>query len=168
MRKTFGMCAVAALLFALAGVVASASGTGFASGEASDHRGHLQVLHVRTVDVAERFIDLGDPDFSQGDRNVFTADLYEGDRRVGFDGGFCTVVRIHPDGSSTLQCLGTNSLPYGQLTVQGFVNVSAEGELQPFELAITGGTGGYRTARGQVDGRPVGETGLDLVFRIFR
>jgi hypothetical protein len=64
MRKTFGMCAVTALLFALAGLVASASNTDFASGEAFDHRRQLQVLYVRTVDVAERFIDLGDPDFS--------------------------------------------------------------------------------------------------------
>jgi hypothetical protein len=165
MRKTLGVCALTTSFLAAAGIaVATASGTDTRPGDGK----HVEILHLRTVDVAEQFIDLGDPGFSQGDQNVFTADLFMDDRRVGFDGGTCTVVRIHPDGSSSLQCLGSNSLPDGQLTVQGLVSTSAEGELQPFELAITGGTGRYKTARGQVNGRPISETSLDLVFRIVR
>jgi hypothetical protein len=163
MRKTLGVCVLTALLLAVAGfAVATASGTGTGDGK------HVEILHLRTVDVAETFIDLGDTGFSQGDQNVFTADVFKDDRRVGFDGGTCTVVRINPDGSSSLQCLGSNSLPDGSLTVQGLVSISAAGELQPFELAITGGTGRYKTAHGQVNGRPLSETSLDLVFRIVR
>ena len=46
------------------------------------------------------------------------------------------------------QCAATVSLPEGQLTVQGPATLTETGN-QPFMLAITGGTGAYRTARGR-------------------
>ena len=76
---------------------------------------------------------------------------------VGEDGGTCTVTRIASGGAATLHCLGTNSLPGGQISVQG---LTAPGE--PFELAITGGTGRYRKARGQVIGENTSPTEMSI------
>jgi hypothetical protein len=44
--------------------------------------------------------------------------------------------------------VATASLPQGQITVQGLIDFTDPG---PFTLAITGGTGAYRTARGEVE-----------------
>jgi hypothetical protein len=51
----------------------------------------------------------------------------------------------------------TVSLPEGQLTAQGLATVT-ETSPQPFTLAITGGTGAYRTAHGQLQVAPASET----------
>ena len=59
-------------------------------------------------------------------------------------------------GSGHFQCLATLSLPEGQLTAQGLTTLNESG--QPFTLAITGGTGAYRTAHGQIRIAPVSET----------
>jgi hypothetical protein len=53
-----------------------------------------------------------------------------------------------PRVSATLQCVATLSLPKGQITVQGLPTFT-EGPAS-FFLAITGGTGAYKTAHGQV------------------
>ena len=47
----------------------------------------------------------------------------------------------------------------GQIAVQGF---AAPGE--PFELAITGGTGRYRAVRGQVIGKNTSPTEMDITL----
>jgi hypothetical protein len=157
MRKALVLIATAALLLGGAAfMVSSASGTN--TGD---------TLRLRAVDVAEQFVDVGQEGFSQGDHVVFTSDLYAGTRKVGYDGGTCTVVRLVAEGS-ILHCVGTNSLPGGQVTVQGFVPTSSTGAIQPFQLAITGGTRKYRRAHGQVEGRAISDTELDLTLRIER
>ena len=86
--------------------------------------------------------------------------------------GLATTAAPAPSSASTttaalvLQCLGTNRLRGGQISVQGFVDISAEGALQPFKLGITGGTQRYHKAHGQVVGTPISETELDLRFHI--
>jgi len=72
-------------------------------------------------EVSSGFLDLGDADFSQGDQIPFTNDLYRGDKKVGKDGGWCVATRLTEDGAATFECLGANSLPGGQITVQGLV-----------------------------------------------
>jgi len=80
---------------------------------------------------------------------------------VGSDQGHC--IRIDPIGGS-YECLYTTSLPGGQITVEG-----------PFYdkrnsvLAITGGTGRYRAARGQLRLRSLAKgTKFDFLFEIVR
>ncbi len=161
MRRAF-------ILLATTTLVLGAASFTFASASNTKSRAHDQsrVLKLRAIDVASQFIDLGAEGYSQGDQNVFTSDLFAEGRRVGYDGGTCTVVRVNDDGSSVLQCLGTNRLRGGQISVQGFVDISAEGALQPFKLGITGGTQRYHKAHGQVVGNPISETELDLRFHI--
>jgi hypothetical protein len=66
-------------------------------------------------------------------------------------------VRVTEGGSATMHCVGNNTLPDGQIAVQGF---AAPGE--PFELGITGGTGRYSTARGQAVGHNTSPTEMDI------
>ena len=49
----------------------------------------------------------------------------------------------------TDQCTGSFALPQGQITVQGLVD--RVGGTLPIAVAVTGGTGAYRTAHGTVE-----------------
>jgi hypothetical protein len=150
-RKLHTVAALALLLVA-AGVMAA----GAASGTSSQDGGGGQVIRLTTKQVHQGFVDHGAPGFSVDDAFVFSNDLFQNGEKVGEDGGTCTVTRI-ASGATTLHCLGTNSLPGGQISVQG---LAAPGE--PFELAITGGTGRYRKARGQVFGENTSPTEMSI------
>ena len=110
MRKTLRRGALAALLLAAAGVtVASAS----ASRDDNDH-GRVQVLQVTRTTGNDVILDLDHsamsahpaPD-SVGDEDVFTADFYVGDEKVGFDGGVCKLVRL----PAVYHCVATVGAP---------------------------------------------------------
>jgi len=80
-------------------------------------------------------------------------------KQVGHDQGFC--VRISP-AEGTYECMWTTFLAHGQITVEG-----------PFYdkknsvLAITGGTGAYRSARGEVNlNSRHGGAEYDFIFHI--
>lgn len=145
--------AALALLIVAAAVMAA----GAASGTSSRGDGGGEVIQLTTKQVHQGFVDHGTPGFSVDDAFVFSNDLYRNGKKVGEDGGTCTVTRIAPGGATTLHCLGTNSLPGGQISVQG---LAAPGE--PFELAITGGTGRYNKARGQVIGENTSPTEMSI------
>src|SRR5215210_1903384 len=147
-RKVHTIAALGLLLIA-AGIMAAG-----AASNPQDSGG--QVIRLTTKQVHQGFIDNGASNFSEDDQIVFSNDLYQNGEKVGEDGGTCTVTRI-VSGDATLHCLGTNSLPGGQISVQGF---AAPGE--PFELAVTGGTGRYRKARGQVFGENTSPTEMSI------
>jgi hypothetical protein len=144
--------------------VASSSGSGASR---SAEREPL-VFEVVAKEVAETYVDLGDPDFSQADQFVFTNDLLRGKERVGSDGGVCTVTRLTAEGASTVYCSGSNALPGGQITVSGLIDYAPDEEFkqEPYSLAITGGTGKYRTARGEVRIKELSTTEFRITFRI--
>ena len=89
-----------------------------ASDDGSDGDGG-QVIRLRTKQVHQGFVDHGAPGFSTDDQFVVGNDLYRNGEKVGEDGGTCTVTRIADGGATTLHCLGTNSLPGGQISIQG-------------------------------------------------
>ena len=106
------------------------------------------VIHLveRVHDLT--FQDTGAPGPSLGDRLVFTSDLFDEDgHQVGRDGADCVIVRIDqsapPSEQQVVQCLVTVQLSEGQITFQGL----AQGTENFF--AVNGGTGAYRTARGE-------------------
>ncbi len=80
-------------------------------------------------------------------------------KQVGHDEGFCT--RIEPS-LGIYECLWTTFLKGGQITVQGPFY-----DTRNSVLSITGGTGAYRTARGQMKliSRAQG-TRYDFVFQL--
>lgn len=80
----------------------------------------------------------------KGDPLTFTNPVFNqaDTKRVGHDEGFCMRLNVS---TGTWECLWTTFLPIGEITVQG-----------PFydkrnsTLAVTGGTGAFQTARGQM------------------
>jgi hypothetical protein len=144
MRVRFLLGAIVALLVAVASIaVATAS---------ADGDGKIELVS-RTAQETD--IDLPPTgEFGLGDRFVFSEDLFQGDAKVGEDGGECTVVRfVEETESSTIQCVVTVSLEKGQLTVQGLITFVGE-EDSPFVLPVTGGSGAYKGARGEVKVEP--------------
>jgi hypothetical protein len=84
---------------------------------------------------------------SVGDRFEFTSDLKQNGNVIGHQGAACTVLFVRADGDEdTFVCSGTWTLPGGMITAQAYHTASGQGE----GVAITGGTGIYRHARGQI------------------
>ncbi len=80
-------------------------------------------------------------------------------KRVGHDEGFCT--RVDPK-LGIFECLWTTFLHGGQITVQGPFY-----DTRNSVLSITGGTGSYRRARGQMRLRSRnGGKAYDFIFQL--
>ncbi|GAA0297825.1 hypothetical protein GCM10010302_40590 [Streptomyces polychromogenes] len=93
---------------------------------------------------------------AQGDRTVFRSVLFDKNgKEVGETGGSCTTTRVENGGAE--ECTVTYKLPGGQLTTQGLLfNILVPGPPPSFDVAITGGTGKYDRARGQVHADTIG------------
>jgi hypothetical protein len=147
-----------ALIFLTALLAATLSFASFASA----HTDNVTVLRFATVDVESHLVDVaptGGPP-SLGDTLVFTENLLRDGRRVGFDTGVCTIARAeHRPGA--FQCQAIARIGGDQLTAQGLAFD------QPSNVfAITGGTGRWRNAGGQVVVRDVSETESDITLFI--
>jgi hypothetical protein len=126
--------------------------------------GKVHVLKVHRDAGHDFFIDVDRsatpekpaPD-SVGDQDVFNAKFFMRNEQVGRDGGVCTLVEL----PSIYHCNATNWFDKGQLTVQTIGDFSST---EPGHFAITGGTGAYRGARGEVKyvAKP---DGADVTFR---
>ncbi|MGW7048264.1 allene oxide cyclase barrel-like domain-containing protein [Streptomyces avermitilis] len=92
-------------------------------------------------------VDVPPPGNSQGDELIVTGDLIRSNATVGRFDEVCTTTRTGLFDTSDLQCQITLSLPLGQITVQGVFAITGVGP-GDITLAITGGTGLYRTAHG--------------------
>ena len=122
-----------------ASVVASAAG----ASTRGQHR-HEGETHQFVIKFSPFFLlDLGRPGISQGDQ--ITANdrlLNRNGKSVGHDGLACTIT---DPSHAEAACQGTFVLPGGQITVQ-FLNSPP-----PVKIgAITGGTGRFRAAEGQM------------------
>jgi hypothetical protein len=164
MRRIISVTAVALVLLGSSFTTASAATT---TGSSDD--GRTTTLHFisRLVDSAQ--LDLGAPGLSLGDQFVHTGDDLQDGRRVGEDHGVCTITRITgtaPSRTVTSQCLVTAILPRGQITFQGPVTGPEQGASAPFYNAVTGGTGAYRTARGEVRVGTISDTDADITIRL--
>jgi hypothetical protein len=114
---------------------------------------------VRTLQVTLRYgpdsvqsVDVGAPGPSVGDRVIFAADAFRNGQQVGVGAGDCVVVRYRlagdrPD-TRIEQCVATLSLPQGQIMIQWLIDRVRDP--QPAKLALTGGTGAFRTAHGEM------------------
>lgn len=153
---------------AATGLVLAAGGIAVGATSASSDQSAGDVLRLVGTEVSSQFLDLGEADFSEGDQFVFTNDLLRGDTKVGEDGGWCIVTRLTQEGANSWECHGVNSLPGGLITVQGSVTYAPGEELkaEPYQFAITGGTGRYRDAGGTVRIEEVSPEKLRLTFRI--
>ena len=138
--------AIVALVLAVTGITAAS-----ASSSRDKHRGDghgVEVLHLVSTTVQESPEGTGPP--AVGDQFAFSDDLFARGRQVGMLGGVGTFVRFDEAAeSAVVNLVLTAELRRGQLAMQGLVTFSEAGD-DDFRLAITGGTGAYRTAHGEV------------------
>jgi hypothetical protein len=150
MGKRLGIAAaVIAVMALVVGAVNPALGS---SSQGAGSTGGGQT--IRVIAVFTEFdpnIDVGAPGFSLGDEVVFSGNLLRSGEQVGRIGVVCTFVSTANAAKVEAQCPTTSILPGGQITTQGtIVNRSLN-----FTLPITGGSGRYLGASGQVVSRDV-------------
>ncbi|HEX5619979.1 MAG TPA: hypothetical protein VFX51_16270 [Solirubrobacteraceae bacterium] len=134
---------------------------------ASAHNSNSQVFTVTTKTIDETPIDMTKPP-KLGDSNVITEEVYRDGKKVGTSDLQCTVVRVDlAKHFFAGQCFNTTVLPEGQISAQGYVT-SNEIEKVPFKQAITGGTGDYRNARGELTVDEAGDGPAHLTFDLRR
>jgi allene oxide cyclase len=150
--KRFGLLSALIALVALAvGVVSPALGS-----SSGDDDG-LRTIRLVAVNTEGNFLDFGAKGDTLGDYFVFTHKLLRRGERVGHVGGQCTIVVSAVAGAeSEPQCVVTASLPGGQITTQ--VLIGPHGATGDIVQAITGGTGRYSGAEGELLIQGVSET----------
>ncbi|MFH8371773.1 hypothetical protein [Streptomyces sp. NPDC018031] len=137
-RATLVKCVAAALAAAAIGVLVVDSADAGAPA-----RGQVEVLELKVRNDQHTAVDLGPAGPSLGDMDVYSGTAIADGRNVGRGGGTCRVIHIE-DGKRTTQCLITMELERGSLTMQSLW----AGGTGSLDMAITGGTGDFRDARG--------------------
>ena len=139
-RALAAILAVTALAFA-----------GTASAHDNDgHDGHGKTIRLTEAhpDLKPTFVDTGDPGPSVGDIVIARDGVNrESGAPAGTFSQVCTLVELGSNPfTGTYECSGSIALKDGTITMQGpFVPAQPEGT-----AAITGGTGAYRGARGEI------------------
>jgi hypothetical protein len=142
--------AVALTLLTAAGAVAV--GSQAAADDSHERRWH-RVIDLVAEQADDTVIDLGEPGFGLGDQLLISDQLTRRGQDVGRSGGTCQLV--HLDGPKmTVNCVTTLALAGGQVTAQGLLTVGGDAA-GPFTAAITGGTGTFRSAEGEMIITPV-------------
>jgi Allene oxide cyclase barrel like domain len=156
--------AVIAVMALVVGAVSPALGSSQgAASTSSDKQQTIRVIARFTEFDAN--IDVGAPGFSLGDEVVFSGNLLRNGQQVGRIGVVCTFVSTANADRVEAQCPTTSILPGGQITTQGtIVNRSLN-----FTLPITGGSGQYEGAGGQVVSRDIStptQPQVELTFHL--
>jgi hypothetical protein len=158
--------AVLIAVVALIGTVGAVSLASASSGPTatSDKDRKTKTIHViQTNEAVFTNIDVGAAGDSPGDYVVITGLLARpaSSQRVGSVNAVCTLMQVTDEFPS--QCVATASFRQGDITVQGmFLSVTGA----PNVLAVTGGTGAYKTAHGTVTATILEDGATDLVFRL--
>lgn len=137
-----------------------------AMADPGNKRGHgwgVKTITVIEHATTDETTDTGAEGDSAGDVLTFANEEFdETDTRVvGTNQGYCIRVVV----GESYECNWTNFLPGGQITVEGpFYDADSS------ELAITGGTGRYRKARGSMELSAYGDDGtkFEFVFHVIR
>jgi hypothetical protein len=131
-------------------IAAALGGCGADRSEAENQAANPPAAQVEVLEGRAETDQLAAPDLdpagpSLGDMYVYSGSLTKDGREVGYGGGSCQFTHI--DGEKiTTQCVITMELERGSLTVQALWVYGTS----PLDMAITGGTGAYRNARGSV------------------
>ncbi|MFT2014882.1 allene oxide cyclase barrel-like domain-containing protein [Streptomyces sp. 796.1] len=139
-RSTLLRLTAVAVVTAAVGVFALGS-----AGADTPQRDSVEILDLAIQNDQYAETDLGPAGPSLGDTSVYSGGVLQGGRKVGLGGGSCHIVHIAGE-KRTTQCLITLNLEQGSLTMQSL----AEKGASSLDMAITGGTGAYSTARGTV------------------
>lgn len=109
---------------------------------------------LKAVQTQLKETDVGPAGPSVGDRQVFSENLFKAGTKVGTDGVECVITHVtkNKNGKITAvdsQCVGTLRLGRDQISVQGLL-VFNLAKPKPFYLVVTGGTGAYKGASGEM------------------
>jgi hypothetical protein len=137
MRKKTGRTVRTAALVAIA-AVAVLAGSG-SSARAADEERFTAVERA----TSDQIVDLGTPGDSVGDMLVFANILYDKSNSapIGKNSGWCIRTIV----GQAWECTWTATFEKGQIVTQGPFYDQGESV-----LAITGGTGTYKTSRGEL------------------
>jgi allene oxide cyclase len=129
---------------AIAVLVVAVSASGKQSSPAKHHGQHGKGITVVEHATSDTTTDTGATDDSVGDVLTFANDVFDAAdaTKVGTDQGYCIRVVV----GSAYECTWTTFLPGGQIVVAGPFY-----DTKDSTLAITGGTGRYRDARGTME-----------------
>ena len=139
-RTTLG-AALAVAALALAGTASAHDGGGYHAPDKTIK------LVEQTADLQPTFVDAGKPGPSAGDLAVIHDGVTLNGAAAGSYNQVCTLASLGASPfTSEFECVGSVTLKDGTITMAGpFVPAKAEQS-----AAITGGTGEYRTARGEI------------------
>jgi allene oxide cyclase len=155
-RHAIPLVLLASALLVGFGVAAAAGGGG-----GSDRTTLHLVEHAKTDTLQH----IGPPSESDsiGDILGFGNPVFNASnkKKVGTDNGMCTRTKV----GLAFECIWTVSLSNGQMTVEGPFY-----DKKDSVLAITGGTGAYKQARGQMrlHARNAKGTAYDFIYKIIR
>jgi hypothetical protein len=123
-----------------AGVVVAGVGFGAISTASADDTKQLVVVERATSDT---ITDLGAKGDSVGDILTFANDIYDQSNanKIGSDNGWCARTVV----GKAWECIWTLTLDKGQITVEGPFYDDKDSV-----LAVTGGTGAFAKARGEM------------------
>jgi allene oxide cyclase len=119
-----------------------------------------KVIHIVEHATTDSVADTGPAGDSAGDVLTFANEVFDASdtHKVGSDQGYC----IRTEAGVSWECNYTTFLPRGQIVVEGPFYDAADST-----LAITGGTGAYRNARGQLELKSrEGGTKFDFIFHV--
>ncbi|MFD4994934.1 allene oxide cyclase barrel-like domain-containing protein [Streptomyces buecherae] len=149
-RATLAKCVAVSLAAATVGFCTLGT-AGAQTPEQAPDRKQAEIIDFTFHNEQYADNDLAPSGPSLGDMNSYSGSLVKDGRTIGRGGGTCQ--GVHLDGAKmTMQCLVTLDLERGSLTMQSLAVKGAK----TVEMAITGGTGAYNTARGTVQWWDIG------------
>jgi hypothetical protein len=155
--KRTGAALAVAVALAIAAIAAS---TGSAK-QPRAHRARAVTVTVVEHAITDTEIPTGGGKDVKGNVLTFNNPVFDATDKtqVGHDEGFCTRISVQ---QGIWECLWTTFLKHGQITVQGpFYDAKNS------TLSITGGTGAYRSNRGEMVLNSLhGGTKYDFIFKL--
>lgn len=122
-----------------------------------------KVIRLTSTGTGTTMIDNGAPGVGIGDQIIITANLFRNGAGYGTEAAVCTRVA-----AQTTLCTGTFSLPRGQVSWQHHHTNPVGSPPSDFDIAVTGGTGAYATARGYAHIARTAESGGALTLYLVR
>ncbi|MGA4801996.1 allene oxide cyclase barrel-like domain-containing protein [Streptomyces lavendulocolor] len=143
-RRRAALPVLAAASLAAVVAVVAVGGTAVGSANAGPARkGGVEILELEVRNDQYTAVDLGPEGPGLGDMDVYSGTAVKDGKAVGRGGGTCQVVHVK-GAELTSQCQLTMEVAQGSVTLQSLWAKGAG----PLDMAVTGGTGVYREARG--------------------
>lgn len=121
---------------------------------------YAEYVAIKTVDVAPKGVGIGD-------RLIYTDRAFTSakkNKKLGNGYGECVRLTGTSESTGVFHCTETVRLAGGDVLLGGVYDLAAKSHL----WTITGGTGRYRGATGEISFRPLSATTLDGVFHFGR